>query len=154
MRYKIGVVFGNPEVTTGGRALKFYATYRLDVRSPRIGKKTGKTLMGYGEIEQAVELGTDVNVKVVKNKVFPPHRKASFTVMYGQGIDKVRDTIAFLKFVGAFTKPPKGSKAKSDVIRIGVKKKLYTAAGLAKIVHEPEVQTELLNKIREMEVPE
>jgi len=151
IRFKIGVIFGNPETTSGGNALKFYSSYRLDVRSPRAGKKTGKTLMGFGEIEQNVELGTAINVRVVKNKVFPPHRRASFMVMYGQGIDKIRDTIAFLEFIGAFSKPPKGSKIKSDVIRIGTKKKLYTASGLAKIMHEPEVQTELLDKIRKME---
>lgn len=153
IRLKIGIVFGNPEVTSGGNALKFYATYRLEVRSPRSGKKTGKTLMGFGdgEAEQSVELGTNVNVKVVKNKVYPPHRQANFTVVYGQGIDKVSDIVAFLEFTGAFKKPPKGSKIKSDVLRLETKKKLYTAAGLAKILHEPEVQAEVLDIIRKME---
>lgn len=153
IRMKIGVIFGNPEVTSGGQALKFYATYRLEVRSPRTGKKTGKTLMGFGA-EQDVELGTVTNVKVMKNKVFPPHRKASFTVVYGQGIDKIRDTIAFLEFAGAFKKPPKTSKAKSDVIKIEAKKKLYTAVGLAKVLSEPEVQKEVLDKIKKLEVSE
>lgn len=153
IRIKVGLIFGNPEVTSGGQALKFYATYRLEIRSPRTGKKLGKTLMGYGG-EQDVELGTETNVKVMKNKVFPPHRRASFTVVYGQGIDKIRDAIAFLEFAGAFKPPPKKSKTKSNIIQIKTKKKLYTATGLAKILHEPEVEKEVLEIIKNLEVIE
>lgn len=153
IRLKIGISFGNPEVTSGGQALKFYATYRIEVRSPRKGKKTGKTLMGYGAEEQSVELGTTTNAKVTKNKVFPPHRQASFSVEYGKGIDRVSDTIAFLEFAGAF-QPSKSAKVKGDVLHIEAKKKSYTATGLAKVLHEPEVQREVMELIRNMGVVE
>ena len=105
MRMKIGVVFGNPETTTGGNALKFYASVRLEIR--RLGNlKDGDTV-----------IGTRTRVKVVKNKVAPPFQETEFDVLYGQGISRAGEVLDLAIALGRIEKS--GSHHVLDGERIG-----------------------------------
>ena len=105
LRMKIGVMYGNPETTTGGNALKFYASVRLDIR--RIG-----------QIKDRDEIvGNTTRVKVVKNKVAPPFKQVEFDIMYGQGISKVGEILDLGVKAGVVEKS--GAWFSYDSIRIG-----------------------------------
>ncbi|MDR2293003.1 MAG: recombinase RecA [Prevotellaceae bacterium] len=136
LREKIGVMFGNPETTTGGNALKFYASVRLDIR--RV------TQMKDGEDVT----GNRVRVKVVKNKVAPPFRKAEFDIMFGEGISKVGEIIDIGVETGIIKKS--GSWFSYNDTKLGqgrdaVKQLFYDNPELADELEE-KIRIELANK--------
>ena len=105
LREKVGVIYGNPEVTTGGRALKFYSSMRFDVRRVETIKQGDQML------------GNRVRVKIVKNKVAPPFKQAEFDIMYGEGISKTGDIMDSAVSMGIIDKA--GSWYSFDGNRIG-----------------------------------
>ena len=131
LREKIGVMFGNPETTTGGRALKFYASVRLDVR--RI-----ETLKNQGEM-----IGNRARVKVVKNKIAPPFKEAEFDIMFGKGISKEGDILDLATNCDVVQKS--GSWYAYDGEKIGQGRE--TAKKF--LEEHPEVMAEIDAKVRE-----
>ncbi len=130
IRMKIGVMFGNPETTTGGNALKFYASVRLDIR------RTGAVKQG----DEVV--GNETRVKVVKNKVSPPFRQAEFQILYGQGIYHMGEVVDLGVQQGLVDKSGAWYAYKGDKIGQG-------KANAAKYLEEhPEVADEIENEIR------
>ncbi|MFM5885716.1 MAG: DNA recombination/repair protein RecA, partial [Novosphingobium sp.] len=105
LRMKIGVMYGNPETTTGGNALKFYASVRLDIRRT-------------GQIKDRDDIvGNATRVKVVKNKVAPPFKQVEFDIMYGQGISKIGEILDLGVKAGLVEKS--GAWFSYDSVRIG-----------------------------------
>ena len=130
VRMKIGVMYGNPETTTGGNALKFYASVRLDIRRT-------------GQIKDRDDIiGNSTRVKVVKNKVAPPFKQVEFDIMYGQGVSKVGEILDLGVKAGLVEKS--GAWFSYDSVRIGQGRenaKLY-------LQENPDVAQRIENAIR------
>lgn len=130
LREKIGVMFGNPETTTGGRALKFYSSVRLDVRRFDSVKNDGEFI------------GNRVRVKVVKNKVAPPFRQAEFDIMYGEGISK-EGCVLDMGVEAGFVKKS-GSWFNYGDERLGQGRE----AAKRTLKEHPDIRNEIENKVR------
>jgi recombination protein RecA len=131
IRMKIGVMFGSPETTTGGNALKFYASVRLDIR------RTGSVKEG----DEVV--GSETRVKVVKNKVAPPFKQAEFQILYGQGINRLGEVVDISVNDGYVEKAGAWYSYKGDKIGQG------KANAIKYLQEHPELASELETKIRE-----
>ena len=130
IREKVGVMFGSPETTTGGRALKFYSTVRLDVR------KTDKIMQGQEMI------GNRAKIKVVKNKVAPPFKTAEFDIMYGEGVSRVGTVLDIATDFDIIEKS--GSWYSYDGSRLGQGKENAKKA----LKEKPELAAEIEEKVR------
>ncbi|MGN0364163.1 MAG: recombinase RecA [Bilifractor sp.] len=130
LREKVGVMFGNPETTTGGRALKFYASVRLDVRRIESLKQGGEVI------------GNHTRVRVVKNKVAPPFKEAEFDIMFGKGISREADILDLAAKLGIVNKSGAWYSYLGEKIGQGRENaKLYLA-------QNPSVMAEVENKVR------
>jgi len=131
IRMKIGVMFGSPETTTGGNALKFYASVRLDIR------RTGSVKEG----DEVV--GSETRVKVVKNKVAPPFKQAEFQILYGQGINRLGEVVDISVNDGYVEKAGAWYSYKGEKIGQG------KANAIKYLQENPQVASELEAKVRE-----
>lgn len=131
LREKVGVMFGNPETTPGGRALKFYSTIRLDVRRGE-QIKLGDSV-----------IGNKTNVKVVKNKVAPPFKTASVEIMYGEGVSRVGEIIDLASECGIIDKSGAWYSYKGDKIGQGKEN------AKAFLKEHPEIKDEIEKRVRE-----
>ena len=130
LREKVGVMFGNPETTTGGRALKFYASVRMDVRRVETLKQSGEMV------------GNRVRVKIVKNKIAPPFKEAEFDIMFGKGISREGDILDLAANCGVVNKSGAWYAYNGDKIGQGRENaKTYLA-------EHPEVMAEVEEKVR------
>ena len=130
LREKVGVMFGNPETTTGGRALKFYSSIRLDVRRIEDLKQGGEMV------------GNRTRIKVVKNKVAPPFREAEFDIMFGKGISKEGDVLDLAASVGIVQKSGAWFAYGGDKIGQGREN------AKAYLREHPEIMDEIEHKVR------
>ena len=130
LREKVGVMFGNPETTTGGRALKFYSSIRLDVRRIEALKQGGEMV------------GNRTRIKVVKNKVAPPFREAEFDIMFGKGISKEGDVLDLAASVGIVQKSGAWFAYGGDKIGQGREN------AKAYLREHPEIMDEIAHKVR------
>ena len=130
LRVKVGVMFGNPETTTGGRALKFYSSIRLDVRRIEALKQGGEMV------------GNRTRIKVVKNKVAPPFREAEFDIMFGKGISKEGDVLDLAASVGIVQKSGAWFAYGGDKIGQGREN------AKAYLREHPEIMDEIEHKVR------
>ena len=130
LRDKVGVMFGNPETTTGGRALKFYSSIRLDVRRIEALKQGGEMV------------GNRTRIKVVKNKVAPPFREAEFDIMFGKGISKEGDVLDLAASVGIVQKSGAWFAYGGDKIGQGREN------AKAYLREHPEIMDEIEHKVR------
>lgn len=130
LREKVGVMFGNPETTTGGRALKFYSSIRLDVRRIEALKQGGEMV------------GNRTRIKVVKNKVAPPFREAEFDIMFGKGISKEGDVLDLAASVGIVQKSGAWFAYGGDKIGQGREN------AKACLREHPEIMDEIEHKVR------
>jgi len=136
LREKIGVMFGNPETTTGGNALKFYSSIRMDVR--RI-----ETLKSGGDV-----IGNRTRIKVVKNKIAPPFKEAEFDIMFGEGISKVGDVLDLAANMDIVSKSGAWYAYNGEKIGQGRENtKIF-------LKNNPEILTEIETKVREKFVAE
>jgi recombination protein RecA len=131
LRSKIGVMFGNPETTTGGNALKFYASMRVDIRK----------IASIKEKEEVI--GNQVKVKIQKNKMFPPFRESVFDIIYGKGIDRLADMVTVAEVDGFINKSGSWYSYNDEKLGQGLSNAVKT------LKENPEIIKEIVAKIKE-----